>query len=84
MKIENEIEKARKVAFTEFKKNNFYGTSKGSFLFNDLKITVRFSLCYYSERVEFFEKDVKRLDIYDSKKFSALWIASLLKTALAK
>ena len=84
MRIENEIEKARKAAFDCFKANNFYGSGKASFSFNDLKIIVEFARVYYCERMQIYSNDRKICEILYSDGLTSKQIEKLLKDILSK
>lgn len=88
MRIENEIEKARKAAFDCFKANNFYGSGKASFSFNDLKIIVEFDRIYCCEKLqifaEFSSSNKKFVEILHSGGLTSKQIEKLLKDILSK
>ena len=88
MKIENEIEKARKAAFDCFKANNFYGTGRASFSLNDLKIIVEFDRVYCCEKLqifaEFSSRNKKFIEILYSDSLTSKQIEKLLKDILSK
>ena len=88
MKIENEIEKARKAAFDCFKVNNFYGIGKASFPFNDLKITVEFARIYCCEKLqvfaEFSSSNKKIIEMLYSDGLTSKQIEKLIKDILSK
>lgn len=88
MKIENEIEKARKAAFDCFKANNFYGIGKASFPFNDLKIIVEFDRIYCCEKLqvfaEFSSSNKKIIEMLYSDGLTSKQIEKLIKDILSK
>ena len=88
MRIENEIEKARKAALDCFKANNFYGSGKASFSFNDLKIIVEFDRIYCCEKLqifaEFSSSNKKFVEILHSDGLTSKQIEKLLKDILSK
>ena len=88
MKIVNEIEKARKAAFDCFKANNFYGSGKASFSFNDLKIIVEFDRVYCCEKLqvfaEFSSSNKKFIEIFHSDGLTSKQIEKLLKDILSR
>lgn len=84
MKIEKEIEKARKAAFDCFKANNFYGSGKASFSFNDLKIIVEFVCVFYCERMQIYSHKEKICEILYSDGLTSKQIEKLLKDILSK
>lgn len=88
MRIENEIEKARKATFDCFKASNFYGTGKASFSLNDLNIIVEFERIYYCEKLQVFAEfpssDKKIIEILYSDGLTSKQIEKLLKDILSK
>lgn len=84
MIIENKIEKARKAAFDCFKANNFYGSGKASFPFNDLKINVEFARVYYCERMQIYSHNKKICEMLYSDGLTSKKIEKLLKDILSK
>lgn len=88
MRIENEIEKARKAAFDCFKANNFYGSGKASFSFNDLKIIVEFDRIYCCEKLqvfaEFSSHNKKFVEILHSDGLTSQQIEKLIKDIFSK
>lgn len=72
MRIENEIEKARKASFS----------------FNDLKIIVEFARVYYCEKLqifaEFSSRNKKFIEILYSDGLTSKQIEKLLKDILSK
>lgn len=88
MRIENEIEKARKAAFDCFKANNFYGSGKASFSFNDLKIIVEFYRIYCCEKLqvfaEFSSHNKKFIEILHSDGLTSQQIEKLIKDIFSK
>lgn len=88
MRIENEIEKARKAAFDCFKSNNFYGSGRASFSLNDLNIIVEFERIYYCEKLqafaEFPSSDKKIIEILYSDGLTSKKIEKLIKDIFSK
>lgn len=88
MRIENEIEKARKAALDCFKANNFYGSGKASFSFNDLKIIVEFDRVYCCEKLqvfaEFSSSNKKFVAMLYSDGLTSKQIEKLLKDIFSK
>lgn len=88
MRIENEIEKARKAAFDCFKANNFYGSGRASFSFNDLKIIVEFDRVYCCEKLqvfaEFSSSNKKFIEILHSDGLTSKQIEKRLKDIFSK